>query len=385
MALEFPPIYLLKCGFEKIPHELYKLETQIGVVWDIREADIVLGRLQTKTKANHELRKLGLHTEEVNNVVQEHKDPRRHIGYQSSNKRKVDEAELDGNETISLSETELSGPTEPKASSSLSTGPSIVRTRLPMGENGGDASTIKVLKCAWYVDSLKAGKLLPQDKYLVFEGRIINPAIQARVPTLPQSNPLSEARADPSLLSNEKLFSQHGIHGPRAHPTQTSKQPATLIHETTEDNDNLPPIPKYLHTRFCCERPTPLHCPNETFLSQLRIIKKGRLLRGDEIGVRAYSAAIATVASYPHIVTSPFEIKRLPNCGDKIATVWQQWRDTGHAQEAEIYEADEKFQVMSLFYNIHDVGYKRALKFWDNGWRNLDDIVEQGVSSTNYS
>src|SRR5207247_2642231 len=85
-----------------------------------------------------------------------------------------------------------------------------------------------------------------------------------------------------------------------------SSRPSLLTQSTTEhDIDvNLPPIPEYLHTTYSCQRPTPVHPPNEAFIEQLTKIRTARTLTGDQIGVRAYSSAIATVAAYPYTISS---------------------------------------------------------------------------------
>jgi DNA polymerase IV len=65
MAPTFPPIYLLKWNLEHDPKELHRLEEEIDVVFDIKEAKLVLGKVKLKRRAALELRKLGLDTEEV--------------------------------------------------------------------------------------------------------------------------------------------------------------------------------------------------------------------------------------------------------------------------------------------------------------------------------
>lgn len=341
MTLAFPPIYLLQIGFEKTPFDLHSLEVEIGVVWDIKEAQLVLGRLRQKTRAKHELRKLKLVTEDVDPDEAADEDD----GQPQRKKRK-----LDGSEGEDLSVK----PTTPK----------------PLVEEG----IIKVLNLAWYHDSMKAGKLLTIEEYLVYEGRIIE---KAKLPS-----PRTAVDKDTSL-SKHSYKHDYKPSSSRSHQSTriTSHPKPTLLQETTEDHDaTFPPIPEYLNSIYCCQRPTPLHCPNEEFVAQLRIMKKGRMLEGEKMSERAYNAAIATVASYPYTITSPFEIKRLPHCGEKICAKWREWKEHGCIREAEDFLNSEKFQAMSAFFDIHEVGQKRALEFWERGWRDLDDVVHQGVS-----
>src|SRR5271154_4420466 len=65
MALKFPRIYLLKSHFERDLEQLHKLEKEIGVVYNIREAKLVLGRVSTKKRARLDLHDLELPTEEI--------------------------------------------------------------------------------------------------------------------------------------------------------------------------------------------------------------------------------------------------------------------------------------------------------------------------------
>ena len=51
MAPTFPPIYLLKWSLEHDPKELHRLEEEIDVVFDIKEAKLVLGKVKLKRRA----------------------------------------------------------------------------------------------------------------------------------------------------------------------------------------------------------------------------------------------------------------------------------------------------------------------------------------------
>jgi DNA polymerase IV len=392
MSLEFPPIYLLKAHFEKAPEELQRLEEEIGVVWNVKEAKYVLGKLRNKGRASLELFKLGWRTEDVN---EENEGDYSQEGSSRPRKRqKLDR--FDGKDVITLdsdieSETEDDSPTTKKASAS--TNRSSSHTPKAAGKPASDGSTIKILHLDWYTDSLKAGRLLPIKKYFVYEGRVVGPSeatlTESKATALPsKKKPLARDDKPPTLSkkSFNRSLNKHSRQRSQGHTSQGSHsftRPASLRPEDTEEYEgivNLPPIPDYLGTRFSCQRPTPLHCPNEAFLSQLRIIKKARTLKGDKIGIRSYSAAIATLASYPYTLTSRFEVANLPCCGPKIATIWQLWYDKGRIPEVEEVEADEQVRIMAIFYDIHGVADKTAREFFNKGWRDLDDIVELGVS-----
>ena len=77
------------------------------------------------------------------------------------------------------------------------------------------------------------------------------------------------------------------------------------------------------------------------------------------------------------------EVSRLPGCGDKIAVLFQEFRQTGKLKEATDAEADPRLSVIKVFYEIWGVGEHTAREFYNKGWRDLDDIVEYGWSSLN--
>jgi DNA polymerase IV len=124
-----------------------------------------------------------------------------------------------------------------------------------------------------------------------------------------------------------------------------------------------------------------LYTPNDLFISELKKIKTARLLNGDEIGVRAYSTSIASLAAYPHTLTSAQEILALPGCDHKIAILYQEWKTSGGIAAVEELEADERLKILKLFYEIWGVGATTARDFYAKGWRDLDDVVEFGWTS----
>ena len=255
-----------------------------------------------------------------------------------------------------------------------------------------DDDTIRVVKLAWYEESTKKGYLLPLDEYLVYEGRPIHkaPASLHPHPRRRQGTPdniLLRACADPPPKATYNPFKpdKYGASstvGSQSQSQYSITRPTHLLHETTSEHDNpnkFPPLPDYLHSTYSCQRPTPLHPPNEEFIKQLKKIRQARVLTLDEIGVRAYSSAIASIAAYPYEITSPLEILRLPVCSEKIASLWQEWHEYRSIFAVREIEADADLKIVDLFYNIWGVGAKGARDFYyHKGWCDLDDVVEYG-------
>ena len=395
MAVAFPPMYLLKFHLERNPAELHRLENDLHVVWDIKEARLVLGVVKSKSRAALELRKLGLDTDEVDSVRTTGDDGEspKAVKVHSNKRRRIDSVSVHGKEVVALdSETESEIDSDQrKRISSRGNSPDV--TSGPFGKSPAlspdlisqsRGKTIQVLSLAWYTDSVSAGRLLPISDYLVYEGRL-------------KSTTRQTTRSDPTILP-ARVAQRHQVKTPspiQRHSrinsrnfgrssSQKSTQPARLVHETTSEDEaksQLPPVPEYLHSRYSCQRPTPLHCPNEGFLSELRIIKQARIFSRDKTSIRAYSVAVAAIASYPYSLTSVYELVRLPGCKEKIAKHWQDWKELGHVTEADEIRSDPDFQVLNLFYNIHGVAEASAHEFLNKGWRSLDDIVEYGWES----
>ncbi|KAL8973069.1 MAG: hypothetical protein Q9183_000192 [Haloplaca sp. 2 TL-2023] len=170
-----------------------------------------------------------------------------------------------------------------------------------------------------------------------------------------------------------------------------SSQRPHLLHQTTSDYEedasaDLPPMPDWVREKklYACQRATPLSSPNDAFIAQLKKIKTARLLTNDEVGVRAYSTSIASLAAYPYVIQTTAEVLALPGCDQKIARLFHEWRTSPdhYIQAAKDAERDPILKVLRLFYEIWGVGATTAREFYyDKKWRELDDVVEYGWSS----
>lgn len=279
---------------------------------------------------------------------------------------------------------------------------------------------IKVAKLEWLNDSLNKGRLMPLEPYTVFEAKLLPPAesvpqIAAPIKSVKQVLPSSETtrdskknvsaengeRANADLRPKAHSYRQYqhprdtAKHDGRLFATQNSSKkrsstrPSHLLHQTTSEHDEatglgLPPMPDWVleHKVYACERATPLNSPNQDFICQLKKIKLARLLTLDEIGVRAYSTSIASLAAYPRAIKSTGEILALPGCEEKMAHLFHEWQSTGKIRAVTDIEADPALIVLREFYEIWGVGAKTAREFYyDRGWRDLDDIIEHGWKS----
>jgi len=58
--------------------------------------------------------------------------------------------------------------------------------------------------------------------------------------------------------------------------------------------------------------------------------------------------------------------------------LFQEFKETGHLQEVEDAKSDSKLSVLSTFYDIWGVAETTAREFYNQGWRDLDDVIEHG-------
>jgi len=129
-----------------------------------------------------------------------------------------------------------------------------------------------------------------------------------------------------------------------------------------------------------------MHPPSENtpFIEALKKIRLNRTLISDDVGVRAYSTAIAAVCAYPHPITSPAEILRLPGCDTKISRLWSEFAHSdppGILSVLQEIEESGYYKTLEYFWNIWGVGASTAREFYRRSYRDLDDLVMHHWSS----
>ncbi|KFY35856.1 hypothetical protein V494_05533 [Pseudogymnoascus sp. VKM F-4513 (FW-928)] len=425
MPLDLPITYLLSAH---IPEEKrLQLEDEIpNLTYDITEAKLVLGKVATKQRAEFELRRRKLWTEEVKAGEGREKDSvedRGNCGRSQEEgparkKRRTGptkipdhvevvvldsstESEDDGDENEKRSSRGRSGsstqsedvqsPPQSSPKREITSSPpreeSPHTPRTPTASQEGPVftgdDTIKVVKLSWFEESVAVGHMLPLDGYIVYEGRRVEAPKQRNILQPPKSPLPGE------IIARAQSDSPHASSSPFSRRTQQSPssqayvtRPTPIIRQTTSEHDNppeLPPIPDYLKTSYSCQRPTPLYTLNDPFIEFLVRIRQSRILTNDEVGVRAYSTSIASLAAYPHTISTAEEVLHLPGCSERIAALWQEFNDTGHIGAVDVIDNDPEMQTLNLFYEIWGVGPKGARDFYyRKGWRDLDDVVEYG-------
>lgn len=395
-----PPIFVLSTHLTL--DELHRVEDILGnrgarLTYDVSEARLVLGRVGQKKRAALELRSRGVWTEEVPVVSSSGGGPspvkRRRVQGHRPSGLQVDEVDLstetEGEEDGMKSKHDPGRHLRKQKSPSPSAISVASTASTASADSVDQTDVIIVAKLEWLDKSLQARELVPIDPFVVYQARKTEKPTSTKAATT--ANIMQRTKEDamykkPAAAPPPGRFAARRSREP---PDGLSSQPPKLYRQTTSEHDQvvqLPPVPDWVKNRvmYACMRSAPLHPPNERFIEQLVKIRKTRELTLDEIGVRAYSTSIATIAAYPYEFRRPSEILMLPGCDAKIANLFAEFQqgDRSTLQAAETLDTDPDLKIIHQFYNIWGVGAKTARDFYyTKQWRDLDDVVEHGWNS----
>ncbi|KAL4934999.1 hypothetical protein BDV06DRAFT_229229, partial [Aspergillus oleicola] len=383
----FPPIFILPTHLTlEALHSAEETLVEHGahLTYDVGEAALILGKVGQKKRAALELRSRDIWTEEVTESPKEEpaKPPAKRRRIDGGAAEDVylsteDESEVDGargkEPTARLERPEL---TEKKRGAS-----SVQELMGPM-----EVGTIRVVRLAWWDKCVEAQMVVPVDQYMVYCARKVErPATKSDKDTANSQAILDRAKQDAAFQT--PFPPSRNRHDDSQFSSQ--RAPPKLYRQTTSENDEAEPLPSppdwvRNNVLYSCMRSAHLNPPNEQFINQLVKIRTIRELQLDEIGVRAYSTAIASIAAYPYKICRGSQILALPGCDHKIAHLFTEFKasDSGTLSAADALDTDPDLSTLHTFYNIWGVGSKTARDFYyARQWRDLDDIVEHGWSS----
>jgi DNA polymerase IV len=421
-----PPIAVLTAHLNADEERLLKETLRLydaPLTTDVSRAKVFIGKVGTKRRAEFELRSRKLV------VAEAAKRPASPVKATASShkKRKLDESlarSFSADRGDSTTEDEAAEDTETEDETPQEKVPILSRPEPtnPMFEDHSRDDVIWVVKVDWLEACVTAGYMVPLQDNLVCKCKVLDrpksqntksikavftaavkgapssKTLHATRPTAPH-DVLERAKTDVASSAPKAAYprKQFGNHASRrfegksfAPSTQQAgqtfaAQTAHLLQATTSEYDGVdsdfPQPPEWVkkHVKYACQRFTPANGPNEDFLDHLKKIRTARTLIDDEIGVRAYSTIIASIAAYPYKLSHPRELAQLPGCDEKTAVLFVEWKNTGKIQAVEDYENDEAMKVLRSFYDIWGVGAKTARNFYyNNHWTELDDIIEYG-------
>ncbi|KAF1917256.1 hypothetical protein BDU57DRAFT_159010 [Ampelomyces quisqualis] len=430
-----PPIAVLTAHFKD--DEIQRLKETLRqydapLTTDVSRAKVFVGKVGTRRRAEFELRSRKLVVEEVPAIkrpaspVKVDMTPKKtRTSYGQASKPAVPEQEDSTTEEEDAHEAETEEEAAQEEQHTLSRLRELVsasHSSTLLFDNSASGDTVWVVKVEWLESCVTAGHLVPLGDNLVYKGKVLErpkslntkpvetifkeaakaaPVTKTLLATRPLAGHdiLDRAKTDLAGSAPQGKYQkqQCGNHTSRRFEAKSfapsirqarqtfAAQTAHLLQATTSEyegvDSDFPQPPEWVkrHVKYACQRFTPANGPNEDFLEQLRKIRTARTLIGDEIGVRAYSTIIASIAAYPHKLSHPRELAQLPGCDEKTAVLFVEWKNTGKIQAVEDYENDEEMKVVHSFYDIWGVGAKTARNFYyNNHWTELDDIIEFG-------
>ncbi|BAE65259.1 unnamed protein product [Aspergillus oryzae RIB40] len=365
-----------------------------SLTYDISEARLILGKIGQKKRAALELRSRGVWTEDLDHSAS--KTTAKRGGNHEPVPRPVEVVtEVDVVDLSTETESEEDGVRSKHSTGNHLKRPrprSVSTDRSSAGSGSGEgADILRVVRLEWLDSCVESKELVPLDPFVVYEARKVE-----RPATKPNGTEAVASQASDILQRAKKdtLFkpppTPSSRFSRRTHEAPSSQhRPPKLYRQTTSENEEtapLPPAPDWVknHILYACMRSAPLHPPNERFINQLVKIRRIRELTLDEIGVRAYSTSIASIAAYPYEFRRPSEILTLPGCDTKIANLFAEYQqsENGTIEAAAALDTDPVLRVLHEFYNIWGVGAKTARDFYYyRQWRDLDDVVEHGWNS----
>ncbi|KAL3467166.1 high-affinity nickel-transport protein-domain-containing protein [Aspergillus heterothallicus] len=395
-----PPIFVLPTHLSlDALHQAEETLSQLGahLTYDVAEAALVLGRVGQKKRAALELRSRGVWTDEEQGGLWRPSKPDPGAG-PVVKKRRVDDGGNSVRAATAAEEVYLSTEDESgedgvrehaarlkRPQMSVPTAHSQMNAVAVLKESARE-STVRVARLEWLAQCVEAQAIVPLEPFVVYCARKVEkPATKRDKDTVNSQAILDRAKQDAAFKVPLPPIARHR-HGDGLTSTH---HPPKLYRQTTSENEEaeeLPPPPDWVRDNvvYACMRSSPLNSPNEEFISQLVKIRTIRELNLDEIGVRAYSTAIAAIAAFPHELRRPSQIIALPGCDHKIANLFAEYRasESGTLSDASALDKDPDLKTLNEFSEIWGVGAKTARDFYyARQWRDLDDIVEHGWNS----
>lgn len=407
-SLSLSPVYVLPeritCGkILELEGSLRRFKLQ--VTQSIQEARLIVAQVSSPQRAAFELRRKGLWTKQCLPMDESHgKQPGRTIIKEETldtvgriiKRRKLESKELKEEQDLLLSsqsnpivldDSQTASEEEGLKSSHREGVESSITGRYSENLAADDtlSNLVILVRPDWMDDSSRSGELRAYNNYEVYRGyRTEKPSKEPGDTTANPRTATKRTRSSPSNTTSQPGTISNAQEARYHHPK--------LLARTTSEFElqHIPPAPDWVKKgiRWSCQRVTPRISPNAPFIEQLKQIRLARELQDDEIGIRAYSTKIASIAAYPHRLTQREEILRLPGCNEKTANLWSEWEASGATDdqrqilEVALNDEDPEQQSLRLFYSIWGVGAKTARAFYhDRAWRNLDDVIEHGWST----
>ncbi|CAK9866813.1 unnamed protein product [Sphagnum jensenii] len=234
------------------------------------------------------------------------------------------------------------------------------------------------LKYEWIEDCLKAGHILPSEKYTL--------KFPSDQDTLALEEPSTLALGSSTLASGSStLLEDHAsqdtsrsVDDAGGSSTKKKKRREGMIStesDPAEESHWMEIIKEGAHMGMLT---APVYTPPDLNthitgpLKEIRDIYKEAL--GDDRRYFSYYKALSVLEKVPFKITSVDQIKGLPTLGKSLLDTIQEILTTGKMSKLEHLKADKKVKVLSLFGAVWGIGPSTAQKLYDKGHRSLEDL-----------
>lgn len=125
---------------------------------------------------------------------------------------------------------------------------------------------------------------------------------------------------------------------------------------------------------------------NQRIIEVFKQLHDLRISQNQPWRAKAYLKAIDTLRSYPQEIRSGKEAKQLPGIGASLADKIQEIINTGTVTELSVAvtphttEEVERKRILKLFQNVERVGPVTAKRWYDAGYRNIEDVPREAAT-----
>ncbi|KAN0126238.1 Nucleotidyltransferase [Lactarius tabidus] len=238
-----------------------------------------------------------------------------------------------------------------------------MRKRLERHLDWNLAKTKAIVTPEWLRDSIEQGRPLPCADYA---------AVQVLKEATEEHCPSSKSQSKVTAISKTESPLQDSLRS-RSRAAHISLTPPAFLLPPSKT-----PTPVELdHTaHFCCSRASPLVCPNQSLCAEFDVLRRSRVLEGNERSALSYARVIAAIKAFPRVITESErgEVQKLPFIGTKVSNLIDEYLFKGHIAEVEEIRRSERFASLSLFATIYGIGPTTSRKLYDLGLRTLRDL-----------
>lgn len=135
--------------------------------------------------------------------------------------------------------------------------------------------------------------------------------------------------------------------------------------------------PSFKNAAYCCEQPTPLICPNEGLVRQLKVLEHDRELEQEKMNALSYGKGIGAIRAYPRVITSAKEAEKMKHIGKKMAVKIKEYIEQGEISEVRNILNSKRYQILDMFWSVHDAGPSTALKWYEKGYTTIEEVREK--------